>query len=88
MRCRGRVAELKQALADSRSNVDALMKHQNQGAIDSAIEDGTEAGAIARENFADVGEALAAAQKDFADVLEVWESGDRSGRRVPVWSPR
>ena len=78
----GCVAELKQALADSRSNVDALMKHQSQGAvegaigaIDGAIDDGAEKrGAIARENFADVGEALAAAQDDFGDVLEVWES--------------
>ncbi|MEM9771017.1 MAG: hypothetical protein AAF889_05385 [Cyanobacteria bacterium P01_D01_bin.73] len=79
------VAELKQALQDSQSNVDALMKHQGAAQdYDGYDEDEDGAG---RENFADVGEALTAAQADFGDVLEIWESAIASGAESQFGRP-
>ena len=67
----GAIAELKQALKDTQSNVDALMKHQGQGVADR---DDIEEGETSQGNCADVGEALAAAGEEFGYVLDIWES--------------
>ncbi len=67
------VAELREALADSQSNLDAVIKHQGQSSPDEECAPDAEA-----VSFATVSDALAAAKQDFGDVLEIWESAEES----------
>ncbi|MGD1937865.1 MAG: hypothetical protein ACFCA4_09970 [Cyanophyceae cyanobacterium] len=80
------VAELRQALENTQSNVDALMKHQGQGASENG--DDAEAGdGEDRGTFADLNEAVAAAGEDFGDVLEIWESAIASAAESQFGRP-